>query len=100
MDGNTRQTRLQSNNRSLSVDTIDRTSTRNEGPEQEPSLSDVIRMLTGMKQDMSERFDTLSGHVDILNDSVSGLRNEVTPLTREVEELKTENTQLKTENQT
>ena len=100
MNGNIRQTRLQANNRSLSLDNIDRILTRKEGSEQEPSSSDVMRMLTGVKQVMNERFDALSGHLDILNDSVSGLRNEVTPLTREVEELKTENTQLKTENQT
>ena len=97
MNGNTRQTRLQSNNRSFYVDTIYRTSARNEGPEQEPSLSDVMKMLTGMKQDMKERFDTLSGHLDIPNDSVSGLSDEVTQLTREVEEVKIENEQLKTE---
>ena len=54
-------------------------------------------MLTGMKQDMKERFDTLSGHLDIRNDSVSGLSDEVTQLTREVEEVKIENEQLKTE---
>ena len=57
-----------------------------------------MKMLTGMKQDMKERFDTLSGHLDIMIDSVSGLRDEVTQLTREVEEVTTENEQLKTEN--
>ena len=90
MNGNTRQTRLQTNNRSLSVDNIDRTSARNEGSVQEPSLSDVMQMLSGMKQDMCQRFDTLSGHLDSLNDSVSGLRNEVTQLAREVEEMRSE----------
>ena len=98
MNGNTRQTRLQTNNRSLSVDNIDRTSARNEGSVQEPSLSDVMQMLSGMKQDMSQRFDTLSGHLDTMNDSVSGLRNEVTQLAREVEEMRSENEQLKAEN--
>ena len=83
----TRQTRLQTNNRSLSVDNIDRTSARNEGSVQEPSLSDVMQMLSGMKQDMNQRFDTLSGHLDTLNDSVLGLQN-----------LRNENGQLKTEN--
>ena len=98
MDGNARQTRLQTNNRSLSVDNIDRTSARNEGTVQEPSLSDVTQMLSGMKQDMSQRSDTLSGHLDTLNDSVSGLRNEVTQLAREVEEMRSENEQMKAEN--
>ena len=51
-----------------------------------------------MKQDINERFDTLSGYQDILNDSVSGLRFEKTKLTREVEEVKVKNDQLKTEN--
>ena len=92
----TRQTRLQTNNRSLSVDNIDRTSARNEGSVQEPPLSQ--QMLSGMKQGMSQRFDTLNGHLDTLNDSVSGLRNEVTQLAREVEEVRNENEQLKTEN--
>ena len=35
-----------------------------------------MKMLTGMKQDMNQRFDTLTGHLDILNDSVPGLRNQ------------------------
>ena len=93
-----RQTRLQTNNRSLSVDNIDRTSARNEGSVQEPSLSDVMQVLSGMKQDMSQRSDTLSGHLDTLNDSVSGLRNEVTQKAREVEEMRSENEQLTAEN--
>ena len=68
-NGNFRQTRLQANNRSLSLDNIDRILTRKEGSEQEPSLSDVMRMLTGMKQDINERFDTLRGHLDMVKDS-------------------------------
>ena len=59
MSGNTRQTRLQTNNRSLSVDNIDITSVRNEGSVQEPLLSDLMQMLSAIKQDMSQRFDTL-----------------------------------------
>ena len=41
MNGNTGQTRLQTNDCNLSVDNIDRTSARKEGSVQEPSLSDV-----------------------------------------------------------
>ena len=54
-------------------------------------------MLTGMKQDMNERFDT-SVDTSIFLMILSGLRDEVTKMTQEVEEVKTENEQLKTEN--
>ena len=57
-----------------------------------------MQMLTGMKQDMNQRFDTLNGRLDTLNDSVLVLQNEVTQLAREVEEVRNENEQLKTEN--
>ena len=69
-NGNFRQTLLQASDHSLSLyNNIDRTFTRNEVSEQEPSLSDVMRMLTGMKQDINERFDTLRGHLDMVKDS-------------------------------
>ena len=95
-----RQTKLQMKDqaRSLSVDSMNK-SRADEDSEREPSLRDVMRQLTGMQQDMNQRFDTVNGHFDSLNDSVTGLREEVTQLAAEVEEMKKENEQLRTENQ-
>ena len=90
-----RQTRLQTS-RSHSVDDSNRTTTSSDP--REPSLTDVILMLTGMKTDMSQRFDTLNEHFDTLNDSVSCLREEVVHLAQEIENVKKENAQLRSEN--
>lgn len=92
----TRQSKLQverEKDRSKSVDSAD------DSQREEPSLRDVMTLLTGLKHDMNERFDTVNSHFDSLNDSVSGLREEVTQLTAEVDKVKNENERLQTENQ-
>ena len=66
--------------------------------EQEPSLKDVMALLTGMRTDFDRRFDTINEHFDTLNNSVSGLREEMTQLAQEVEEVRTENEHLKADN--
>ena len=84
--------------RNLSTESVDKSQMEDELAK-EPSLRDVMTLLTGVKHDMNQRFDTVNGHFDSLNASVSGLREEVTQLTAEVDEVRRENDRLQTENQ-
>ena len=71
----TRQSKLSSSRRLSTSEKSDKEAPMDKPPQEEPSLSDIMSMLTGMKSDFQQRFDTMNGHFDTLNDSVTGLRH-------------------------
>ena len=87
-----KQTRLQTNNRSLSIDNVDKSST------EEHSLGDVMKKLNRMCGGVSDQCDSPNSRFDSLDDHVSLLRDEVKHLNKETENAKRENEQLKKEN--